>query len=92
MGAVPGLRRRFNVRTTGRGGGLREGAATVPAASQLSTPESTLVSPRFTSGGPGWLAATSGLPRPRPGALEEGCRQAGVQQVPGPLKERLQDF
>lgn len=87
----------FNSRTAVREVGSEGGAATVPAASQLSTPESTQVSPGLRAAVPAgsWLLPGS---RPRPGGPGEGCRQAGVQagrgaaQVRPDRSERLQDF
>lgn len=68
----------FNVGTAVREVGSERGAATVPAASQLSTPESTLVSPGLRAAVPAGSRLLPGS-RPRPGGPGEGCRQAGVQ-------------
>ena len=81
----------FNFGTAVREVGSERGAATVPAASQLSTRVYTGF-PRFTSGGPGWLAATSGLTPKTGGPWRRVQAGRGAAQVRPDRSERLQDF
>lgn len=61
VGAVPGLRRRVQLPDCGEGGGLRGGRRHSPGRLPAVNARVYTGFPTFTSGGPGWLVATSGL-------------------------------